>query len=86
MQKMLYDDAPYIVTVYYDNLEAYRTDRFTGFQPQPDPDGSCCSSTAPTATSNIATREAAADSSATAASAGARIGAIAASVVGGRWC
>ena len=32
--------APYIVTFYYDNLEAYRSDRFTGFQPQPAPDGS----------------------------------------------
>jgi len=40
MQKMLYDDAPYVVLVYYDNLEAYRSDRFTGFLPQPDPDGS----------------------------------------------
>ena len=24
---------------YYDNLEAYRSDRFTGFVPQPDPNG-----------------------------------------------
>ncbi len=40
MQKMLYDSAAYIVTFYYDNLEAYRSDRFTGFQPQPAPDGS----------------------------------------------
>ncbi len=40
MQKMLYDDAPYVLTAYYDNLEAYRSDRFTGFQPQPSPNGS----------------------------------------------
>jgi peptide/nickel transport system substrate-binding protein len=40
MQKMLYDDAPYVITAYYDNLEAYRSDRFTGFQPQPSPNGS----------------------------------------------
>ena len=40
MQQMLYDDAPYVVTYYYDNLEAYRTDRFTDFKPQPDPKGS----------------------------------------------
>jgi peptide/nickel transport system substrate-binding protein len=40
MQQMLYDDTPYIITYYYDDLEAYRSDRFTGFQPQPDPDGS----------------------------------------------
>jgi peptide/nickel transport system substrate-binding protein len=39
MQKMLYDDAPYVVTAYYDDPQAYRSDRFTGFQPQPEPDG-----------------------------------------------
>ena len=54
MQKMLYDDAPYVVTDYYDNLEAYRSDRFTNFQPQPDPKRRrCSSSTAPTPTSRI---------------------------------
>ena len=40
MQKILYDQAPYIITVYYDNLEAYRSDKFTGFLPQPEPNGS----------------------------------------------
>ena len=30
MQKMLYDRRAYVVTFYYDNLEAYRSDRFTG--------------------------------------------------------
>jgi peptide/nickel transport system substrate-binding protein len=40
MQQMLYDDAPYVVTYYYDNREAYRSDRFTGFVPQPSPNGS----------------------------------------------
>jgi peptide/nickel transport system substrate-binding protein len=40
MQNKLFDDAPYIVTYYYDNLEAYRSDRFTGFVPQPAPEGS----------------------------------------------
>jgi peptide/nickel transport system substrate-binding protein len=39
MQKMLYDDAPYVVTFYYDELQVYRSDRFTGFRPQPDPGG-----------------------------------------------
>jgi peptide/nickel transport system substrate-binding protein len=39
MQKLLYDDAPYVVTYYYDELQAYRSDRFTGFQAQPDPGG-----------------------------------------------
>ncbi len=40
MEAMLYDDAPYVVTYYYANLEAYRSDRFTNFQPQPEPKGS----------------------------------------------
>ena len=40
MQRILYEQAPYVVTFYYDNLEAYRSDRFTGFEPQPAPDGS----------------------------------------------
>jgi peptide/nickel transport system substrate-binding protein len=40
MQQLLYDDAPYAVTFYYDNLEAYRSDRFTNVKPQPDPKGS----------------------------------------------
>jgi len=39
-QAMLYRDANYAVTYYYDNLEAYRNDRFTNFKPQPDPGGS----------------------------------------------
>ncbi len=40
MQQIVYDDWPYAVTYYYDNLVAYRTDKFEGFIPQPDPDGS----------------------------------------------
>lgn len=40
MQQILYEQAPYVVTAYYDNLEAYRSDRFTDFKPQPEPDGS----------------------------------------------
>ena len=40
MQQMLYDDVPYVVTWYYDNLEAYRSDRFTGFVGQPEGSGS----------------------------------------------
>jgi peptide/nickel transport system substrate-binding protein len=40
MQQILYDDWPYALTYYYDNLVAYRTDRFEGFIPQPAPDGS----------------------------------------------
>jgi peptide/nickel transport system substrate-binding protein len=39
MQRMLYVDAPYVVTYYYDDLQAYRSDRFAGFQAQPDPGG-----------------------------------------------
>jgi peptide/nickel transport system substrate-binding protein len=40
MQQQLYDDSPYLVTFYYNNYEAYRSDRFTGFVPQPSPNGS----------------------------------------------
>jgi peptide/nickel transport system substrate-binding protein len=39
MQQKLYEDAPYIVTVYNGVGEAVRTDRFACFQPQPDPGG-----------------------------------------------
>jgi peptide/nickel transport system substrate-binding protein len=40
MQKIVYDDAPYAITYFYDDLVAYRSDRWTGFVPQPSPDGS----------------------------------------------
>ena len=40
MQKLVYDSAAYIITVYYNDPQAYRSDRFTGFLPQPAPDGS----------------------------------------------
>jgi peptide/nickel transport system substrate-binding protein len=40
MQQILYDDWPYALTYYYDTLVAYRTDKFEGFLPQPDPNGS----------------------------------------------
>jgi peptide/nickel transport system substrate-binding protein len=39
MQQMLYDDAPYLVTVYNQIGEAYRSDRWEGFVPQPQPGG-----------------------------------------------
>jgi peptide/nickel transport system substrate-binding protein len=39
LQAMVYQDAPYVVTWYYDDLQAYRSDRFTGFVAQPEPDG-----------------------------------------------
>jgi peptide/nickel transport system substrate-binding protein len=38
-QKIVYDAAPYAVTYYYDDLEAYRSDRFTGWVHQPTGDG-----------------------------------------------
>ena len=40
MQRIVYDDVAYVVTYYYDNLEAYRSDRFTGFVGQPEGNGS----------------------------------------------
>ena len=39
MQEMLYEDAPYLVTAYTSIGEAFRSDRFACFQPQPDPGG-----------------------------------------------
>jgi peptide/nickel transport system substrate-binding protein len=38
-EKLAYDQAPYAVTYYYDDLEAYRTDRFTGWVHQPANNG-----------------------------------------------
>jgi len=35
MQQILYHDAPYIVTWYATNLQAYRADRWTGWQLAP---------------------------------------------------
>jgi len=39
MQDLLYRDAPYLVTAYSSIGEAFRSDRFACFQPQPDPGG-----------------------------------------------
>ncbi len=39
MQEMVYMDAPYLVTMYSSIGEAWRSDRFEGFTPQPDPGG-----------------------------------------------
>jgi peptide/nickel transport system substrate-binding protein len=40
MQAMLYTDDPYSVLYYWNDTQAYRSDLFTGFAPQPDkPDG-----------------------------------------------
>ncbi len=36
MQQILYEDVPYMVTAYTSIIEAYRSDRFTGFVPQPE--------------------------------------------------
>ncbi len=50
MQRLFYDDAAYIVTGYNHIGQAYRTDRFACFEPQPATDGPCCSSTGSTTT------------------------------------
>jgi peptide/nickel transport system substrate-binding protein len=39
MQEMLYEDAPYLNTAYNQIGEAYRSDRWEGFVPQPNPGG-----------------------------------------------
>jgi peptide/nickel transport system substrate-binding protein len=38
MQNMIYDDIPEIVLFYSNDLQAYRSDRWTGWVPQPTPD------------------------------------------------
>ena len=35
MQQLFYDQAPYHILYYDDNLDAYRTDKFAGWQNQP---------------------------------------------------
>jgi len=39
-QQKLYDEAVYSMLFYYNNFEAYRSDKFTGFTPQPSDGGS----------------------------------------------
>src|SRR5919106_5841983 len=39
MQRLFYNDAPYAVLWYPPFLQAYRTDTFTGYVPQPQPRG-----------------------------------------------
>ena len=39
MQTILYEDAPYLDTTYDTIGEAYRSDRWEGFVPQPNPGG-----------------------------------------------
>ena len=39
MQQKLYEDSPYLVTMYDVIGEAFRSDRFACLQPQPDPGG-----------------------------------------------
>jgi peptide/nickel transport system substrate-binding protein len=39
MQQMTYDANAYVITSYYDYLQAYRSDRYTGFVNQPTGDG-----------------------------------------------
>lgn len=38
-QALLYDDVAYSMLYYYNQFEAYRSDRFTGFRPQPTDGG-----------------------------------------------
>jgi peptide/nickel transport system substrate-binding protein len=39
MQRMFYEDSAYVVLWYPPYYQAFRTDRFTGYQPQPAPQG-----------------------------------------------
>jgi peptide/nickel transport system substrate-binding protein len=81
MQQILYDDTPYVVLYYYDDLEAYRSDRFTGFVPQPDPNGALLFQYGTYSYENVTPVSAAADSGASGVSTGLAIGLIAAVLV-----
>ncbi len=50
MQNLFYDEAPYHILYYDSNLDAYRTDRFAGWQNQPRDNGTPLFSTARSAT------------------------------------
>jgi peptide/nickel transport system substrate-binding protein len=39
MQQIIFEDAPYLVLAYTSDGQAYRSDRFACFVPQPEPDG-----------------------------------------------
>jgi peptide/nickel transport system substrate-binding protein len=39
MQRLFYEDSPYVVLWYPPTFQAYRTDTFTGYRPQPAPKG-----------------------------------------------
>ena len=47
---VVYDAAPYHILYYDDNLHAYRTDKFAGWQNQPTANGTPCSRTGRSAT------------------------------------
>ena len=40
MQDKIYEDVPEVILFYTQDMQAYRKDRWTGFVPQPEPDGS----------------------------------------------
>jgi peptide/nickel transport system substrate-binding protein len=69
MQRMVYEDAPYVVLYYDTNLQAYRSDRWTGFVQQPTDGGDMLASYGPASFSSIhpvsaeSAQEAARDSS-----------------------
>lgn len=47
MQRIVYEASPYVVLYYDTSLQAYRSDRWTGFRPQPDPGGDLLASYGP---------------------------------------
>jgi peptide/nickel transport system substrate-binding protein len=53
MQQMLYESQPYIMLAYTNYLEAYRTDRFTGYIKQPSPNGDLLATWGPFAFINL---------------------------------
>jgi len=53
MQRIVYEDAPYVVLFYDQSLQAYREDRWTGFRIQPDPGGDLLAAYGPFSFINI---------------------------------
>ena len=39
MQQIIFEDSPYLVLAYTSDGQAFRSDRFACFVPQPEPDG-----------------------------------------------
>jgi peptide/nickel transport system substrate-binding protein len=80
MQRMIYEDVPYVVLYYDSDLQAYNKE-WTGFQPQPEPDGDLLSGYGNYAFTTL--RKVSAEDAEATASSGISAGVWAAIIVGG---